>query len=67
MVLSWRCTDRKLRNLRSRLDSISDKYLIGEILPRPRDAVELEYYMIMKEISRSAIGKVEKIKAEKQE
>ena len=46
---------------------MQEKYLIGEMLPRPRDSVELQYYLIMKEISRSAIGAVEKAREEKQD
>ncbi|MGN1002358.1 MAG: sensor histidine kinase [Oscillospiraceae bacterium] len=67
LVLGWRRTDRRLRALKSRLDSLPEKYLIGETLDRPRDAVELEYYLLMKEISRSAIGVVEQARAEKQD
>ena len=67
MIIGWRRADRRLRMLRSRLDALPDKYLIGETLERPRDAVELEYYLLMKEISRSAIGSVEQARAEKQD
>lgn len=67
MMICWRRTDRRLRMLRSRLDALPEKYLIGEILERPRDAVELEYYLLMKEISRSAIGAVAQARAEKQD
>ncbi|MDO4156624.1 MAG: HAMP domain-containing sensor histidine kinase [Oscillospiraceae bacterium] len=66
-IIGWRRTDRRLRMLRSRLDDLSEKYLIGETLERPRDAVELEYYLLMKEISRSAIGAVEQARTEKQD
>lgn len=67
MMLSWRRADRRLRMLRSRLDALPEKYLIGETLPRPRDTVELQYYLLMQEISRSAIGAVEQARAEKQD
>ena len=67
MILSWRRADRRLRMLRNRLDAMPEKYLIGETLPRPRDAVELQYYLLMKEISRSAIGAVEQARAERQD
>ena len=67
LVFGWRRTDRRLRMLRRQLDTLSEKYLIGETLERPRDAVELEYYLLMKEISRSAIGAVEQARAEKQD
>ena len=67
VLASWRRTDRRLRMLKARLDALPEKYLIGETLQRPRDAVELEYYLLMKEISRSAIGAVEQARAEKQD
>ena len=64
MLVGWRRTDRRLRALRRRLDALPERYLIGETLQRPRDAVELEYYLLMKEISRSAIGAVEQARSE---
>ena len=67
MILSWRRGDLRLRQLRKQLDAIPEKYLIGEMLPRPRDAVELQYYLLMKEISHSAIGAVEQARTEKQD
>ena len=67
VLVGWLRIDRRLRMLRSRLDALPEKYLIGETLQRPRDAVELEYYQLMKEISRSAIGAVEQARAEKQD
>lgn len=67
VLIGWRCADRRLRMLRSRLDALPEKYLIGETLERPRNAVELQYYLLMKEISRSAIGAVEQARAEKQD
>lgn len=67
IIVGWRRADRRLRMLRSRLDSLPEKHLIGEALERPRDAVELEYYLLMKEISRSAIGAVEQARSEEQD
>lgn len=67
MVLSWRRTNRRLRMLQSRLDSMPEKYLVSETLPRPRDAVELQYYLLMQQVSRSAIGAVEQARTEKQD
>ena len=66
-AVGWRRTDRRLRILKSRLDALPEKYLIGETLDRPRDALELEYYLLMQEISRSAIGAVEQARADKQD
>lgn len=68
MIFSWRLADRRLRMLKSKLEAtMPETYLIEETLPRPRDAVERQYYLLMKEISRSAIGAVEQARAEKQD
>ena len=64
LAAGWRRADRRLRMLRSRLDAMPEKYLIGETLSRPRDAVELQYHLLMREISRSAIGAVEQARAD---
>lgn len=67
MVAGWRRADRRLRMLRNRLDALPEKYLIGETLELPKDPLEREYYLLMKEISRSAIGAVEQARGEKQD
>lgn len=61
----WRRVNRRLSALKKLLDALPEKYLIGETLPRPGDPVELEYFSMMKEISRSAIAAVEQARAEK--
>lgn len=67
MGIGWWNANRRLKMLKSRLDALPKKYLIGETLEKPRDAVELEYYLLMEQISRSAIGAVEQARAEKQD
>lgn len=67
LLLGWRCADLRLRKLKKQLDTLPEKYLIGEVLEHPKDAVEAEYYLLMQEISRSAIRVVERVRAEKQE
>ena len=67
MLIGWWNVNRRLRLLKGRLDALPEKYLIGETLEKPRDAVELEYYLLMKQITRSAIGTVEQARAEKQD
>ena len=54
-AVGWRRTDRRLRMLKSRLDALPEKYLIGETLDRPRDALELEYYLLMQETARRCV------------
>lgn len=67
LLIGWRHSDRRIRTLKERVNALPEKYLIGETMERPRDALELEYYLIMKEISRSAIGAVEQARAEKED
>lgn len=67
LLLAWYRTDRRLRLLKSSMDALPEKYLIGEVLEEPRGCVEREYYFLMKEISRSAIGRLEQARAEKQD
>ncbi len=57
----------KLKKLKKSKESLSEKYLLGELLEKPHDAVEREYYEVMKEVSRSAIGEVERAEREKEE
>ena len=67
MILCWKRANRRLRMLRDRLEAMPERYLIGETLPRPHDALELQYHLLMQEISRSAIGAVEQARTEKQD
>ncbi len=67
MVFSWQRADRRLRMLQNRLAAMPEPYLIGETLPRPRDAVELQYFLLLQEVSRSAIGAVEQARADRED
>lgn len=72
LVLVWLFigfwTERqRIRKLEKIVADLPEKYLLGEVLPRPVDPVEKQYYRIMKEISRSAVGTVEKAVKEKEE
>lgn len=67
LVIGWRHTDKRLKMLRGRLKELPEKYLIGEMADKPQGAIEAQYYMLMKEISRSAIGAVEQERAERQD
>lgn len=67
LLLSWGRSARRLRELRARLEALPEKYLIAETLERPSDPVEQEYYLLMKELSRSAIGAVEQARSDQRE
>lgn len=51
--------DRRLKKLQRVADELERPYLLGEVLQRPENAVELEYFNIMKTVSRSAIDAAE--------
>lgn len=67
MIIGWRYTDKRLKMLKSRIRELPEKYLIGETTDQPKDAIEAEYFLLMKEISRSAIGAVEQERAARQD
>ena len=58
---------RKVKKLEKLINQMPDKYLLGEVLPPPTDVLERQYYRIMKEMSRSAVGVAEGAIREKDE
>lgn len=58
---------KKLEKLERIVEELSEKYLLGEVLPVPTSPVEQRYYQIMKEISQSAVGITEQYRREKEE
>ncbi len=58
---------RRLRRLERMMEVLPQKYLLGEVLPAPVNAVERQYFSVMKAVSRSAIGLVERSQEEKEE
>lgn len=65
--VSFRIEKRKLEKLERLVEELPEKYLLGEVLPIPFGAVERQYYQVMKEISRSAVGMAEQARREKEE
>lgn len=57
----------RLKRVQKSRDELDKKYLLGELLPKPHDSVEREYYDVMSSVSRSAIGEVESAEREKEE
>lgn len=58
---------RRLDRFEALKDGLDEKHLLGELFPEPIGAVEREYYEIMKEVSRAAVGAVEDAKRDKEE
>ncbi len=72
IIFSWLLTvalleRRRTDRLEKLLDGLSEKYLLGEVLPRPVNSVERRYFQIMREMSRSTVGIVEQARREKEE
>lgn len=58
---------KRYLNLEKTIDNLDDKYLLGEVIPKPQNDNELLYYEIMKTISQSAISAVETARRERDE
>lgn len=58
---------RRLDRLNQILEELPEKYLLGELLPPPANLLEKQYFMIMKTVSRSAIGIADTARREKEE
>ncbi len=67
LFFGYRSARKRIEKLERLAAGISPLYLLGETLPKPRDAAEAEYFHIMKEVSRSAIGTAESALQEKEE
>lgn len=58
---------KRMAGLEKLLENLPEKYLLGEVLPKPADSIEKRYFKIMKEMSRSTVGIVEQARREKEE
>lgn len=66
LLVSYLVARRRISRLERLASQIEKTYLLGEVLPEPQDAVEREYFEIMKTVSRSAIGAVEDARRERE-
>lgn len=72
VILLWLCVcgrmeRKRMTQLEGLLSGLPEKYLAGEVLPKPVNDMEKRYFYLMGEISRSAIGIVEQARGEKEE
>lgn len=67
LVVGLLLARRRIANLEKLVAELPEKYLLGEVLPAPTDAVERKYFRVLQEISRSAVGAVEQERCEKEE
>lgn len=58
---------RRIAALEKLTEELPEKYLLGEVLPKPADGLEKRYFQVMKEVSRSAVGIAEQALREKEE
>lgn len=59
LLCGYLCEHGRIRRLEKLAETLPEKYLLGELLPPPENAVEYIYFDIMKEVSRSAVGAVQ--------
>lgn len=67
LVCDYAVIAKRIKKLNRLCGEIEEGYLLGEVFPKPVNAVEEEYFRIMKFVSRSAIGFTEEAKREKEE
>lgn len=67
LAVSFWLENRRLEKLTKLVAQLPEIYLLGEMLPVPSDPVRRQYYRVMKEISRSAVGACEQARREKED
>ncbi len=67
LLVSGILENRRIRALEKLLEELPEKYLLGEMLPKPVNGPERRYFQVMKEVSRSAVGIAEQAVREKEE
>nr|WP_317283193.1 sensor histidine kinase [uncultured Sellimonas sp.] len=65
LYITYYCEKKKLNTLENLIQTLDAPYLIGELIPAPVNALEKQYYELMKTISFSAIEEISSIRAEK--
>ena len=67
VIVSFFLDSSRIKRLKQLVSSLNEKYLLGEIVTKPYNLIERQYYDIMQTISRDAIGIVEKERREREE
>lgn len=55
LYISYNKYKKRIEDLKKTISKMDEKYLIGEVVSPPSDLISYEYYLLMKEISSSAI------------
>jgi len=66
-ILDFCLLRHRLRRLQTIAETMEEKYLLGEVLPRPVSGVEREYFFVMRKLSHTVIDEVELAKSEREE
>ena len=56
LIINWYLDNKRLKYINKIMSQLNDKYLLAEVLPKPKSALEKQYYEIVKTVSRSAVG-----------
>ena len=56
LYISYNKYKKRIEDLKKTISKMDEKYLIGEVVSSPSDLISYEYYLLMKEISSSAIS-----------
>ena len=67
VIVSFFIDSSRIKRIKQLVSSLNEKYLLGEIVPKPYNLIERQYYDIMQTISHDAIGIVEKERREREE
>ena len=67
LLLDWYRLNRRLKELKRKLEHLPEKYLVGEVLDYPKNRIEQEYFFLLKEVSHSAITAVEQVEKERED
>lgn len=65
--INYLLINRRITYLNSIINNLPDKYLAGELIPKPENELEKIYFNLMKQISKSAICTVEQSKKDRNE
>lgn len=72
LVTAWVFTGftvqkKRMEELEKTLSQLDEKFLLGEVLPEPKNEAEAYYFKIVKDVSRSCIGEVQRARHDKDE
>lgn len=64
VCISYTAFRKRMARIRRLQGEMEEVYLMGEVLPRPVNAVEEEYFAVMKAVSGAAVGRVFELRRE---